>query len=409
MLGQDLRACDSANNVDCLMSHYDSVVSKTIDHLADDPQSLVNILWGSIFNVDTMCEGVKSMEEKEKAPRYIVKRYQKKCVQCSLLSSISNTSVDDEFMIEYGSHTGMMLTLKRDHVSHPFHITIDHRLKDETQQLVDNENKLLECGTPNISNMTFLRCDEHTSHILISWLIDCALEQRRKITSAHVCGVNIYKLNRSTMTLDEAEKRYELSDQFVSSLIVQVVYILKRMSQYHYCHGNPSPFMLEVCDEQLSKEYDGIHLSSSFTLKLDPGMHSSINTSNTRICSTPKSLIKSTHITSMDSKWSVSKLTLYVPTKHTKEKRASGIPIYPCSLDLYCLLVGLACRDKYLNILEQLSWSKLWIGLGDYDIVKERIAKVDNPSHDQIMEILDGLWLRCDAVDLMWNNIKHMI
>ena len=171
---------------------------------------------------------------------------------------------------------------------------------------------------------------------------------------------------------------------------------------------------------------DGVHVKGDVRASLEMGGYSSVSIEGSteggvRICSKPSPAWGEGGIAMrpLMKKWKVGAITTYkVGRSNIHEfitRRRSGVPIYPGSFDLYCFLVGLCCDNRFASAITGLrsSWYSLWLMDGDLDTLRQRIDEWRTtfrervyPSHMEIVNMLSGLWLRCDAMDVMWKGLK---
>lgn len=389
------------------MTDYNDTILRVIGKITDDPDSIPSTLWGVLLNVDNSCKSATT----ERC------RYKPLCIQCKELSLLSDMQLERPFIIECGMLMGTWMKISKSDVL-GLEVEIDIELKDETLRLIGAERKMLECGTPDSTDVTFLKCDPVTCNILVSWLVDSALGDGYWLMSAYKCSDAVYRLTRIRHSLLDLHGKINCADAL--SIVVQTILMLRRLSEYHFVHGNPSPMSLRLAKDPVSKSVDGVHVNGGYKVGLDPGDHSSITSWKTRVCSGNRKWRGTVLTPMMENKFVVSKVTLYTIPREAREmfmnRRASGIPIYPGSLDLYCIIIGLICNPLFEAVVMRMGWTSLWVKAGDAATVIERVklwrcgsAGTLYPSNLEIMTMLEGLWLRCDAVELMWRNIRIMV
>jgi hypothetical protein len=389
--------------VDILMEDYGATIAKTIDMITNDVDAVPASLWGSLLNVDPECKSATT----ERC------RYKPLCIQCRDLSLLSDMTLGKPFIIQCGKMMGTWMLLTTDSLPN-LKVEVDMELKDETLRLIGSERKMLECGTPDSTDIVFLKCDPISCNVMVSWLVDSALKDGYWLVSVYKCGNDVYKLQKLRYTLPAL--RGHLSPCEAKGIVIQVVAMMRKLSEYHFVHGNPSPYSLRMSNDPISTMYDSVHLNGMYRVGLDPGTSSSITSWKTRVCSDNRNWRGTILTPTMENRFVAGKVTLYtIPAANLDtfiDRRSSGIPIYPCSLDLYCILVGLACDPQFESIITGMGWSSLWIKPGDIEKIQLRIAewKCANgtslyPEYREIMQMLTGIWLRCDAVDVMWRNI----
>jgi len=399
-----IHRCEELRNVDSLMESYSQTISTVIDLVTNAPDVVVDRLWGSFLNVDESCKSACSSST----------RFKFLCTQCKCLSLLSDMELEKPFMIEQGTLMGTNMSVSKMKDTSSLKIVIDNDLRNETIRLTNVEKKMLECGTPDTREMLFLKCDPTTCQILVSWLVESAMKDGHSLMSAYVCGGSVYQLKKVRNSLLNIDQKL-LTNENCFSITAQTIICLRQLTKYHFVHGNPSPSSLRISHTPISKMMNGVHIYGQITLGIEPGENSSITTWKTRVCSNTSRWRLNTLTPTMENKWIASKVTLYSIPEDTKDtflaRRSAGIPIYPGSFDLYCIVVGLWCDPKFKTSVEKLGWSSLWVGSGDLETVETRIlgwkAKNHNlyPSFEDIIKMISGLWLRCDAIEVMWDTV----
>lgn len=400
----DINACNPLRDVDSMLDTYRSSINTIIDLTSNLPDVLRDKLWGQLLSVDHSCKSNCAMSGK----------YKPVCLQCTCLKSLSDLQLNKPFVIEYGSMRGTMLVINRIKETTKTSLVIDDDVKKETLRLVNLEKMVLECGTPDTSETTFLRCDPVTSYVLVSWLIESALKDGSYLLTAYSCGNSIYEVSKLRHTISNIDQRY-LNPNFCASIVCQVIACMKQLSKYHFTHGSPDPSCIRITEKPCSKQIGSVHVYGQMTIGIDPGDSSSITTWRTRVCSDGDNGSMLFLKPQMESRWNTGNITLYKISSDNREafvaRRRSGVPIYPCSLDLYCLLVGLYCDPRFRPAIVQLGWNGIW--LEGSSRVESKISAWKSrstsmyPVYSEIMSILEDEWMRCDIVDLMLINIQR--
>jgi hypothetical protein len=398
------------NSIDQFILDSDTRVGEVIDSLSSDPTSLVGELWEKLLSNDRHCTSLKSSERLRKTDLV--------CARCRYINQIGGDLDGKPFHVQCGSMVGTEMILSGKHISHQPHMRVDRSMNERVLSSIMADKRLLRCGTPpeftrmvnrtdtpvestcdirpDVSHIVFLRCDTFTSSVLISWLMDCALQESRRVLTSFICKNKGHKLERRTHPIPD-----EVPREAVETIVRQIVYILKVLSPHTFCHGDPSP-------EHIRLEISG----GTLKVHLDPGKYSSITTGNTRICSSPQ--LSTAHQTifkpTMSESMSISTVTLYkIPHSTTTAfttERMMGSPLYPGSFDLYCILVGLYCHPNFRECIDGI-WSEIWLWDSDLTTLQSRVSNqnIPHPTYHDILKLIDGLWMRCDAVDRLSTSL----
>lgn len=97
--------------------------------------------------------------------------------------------------------------------------------------------------------------------------------------------------------------------------------------------------------------------------------------------------------------------------------RHIGFPLYVGSFDFYCFLISLMCdKSFFLSVTKNEKlyrlWSMMWLDT-DLTIVEARLKEFyDLQEKDKNLsitsiDIIRGIWLRCDIISFMWKLIKQ--
>jgi hypothetical protein len=114
-----------------------------------------------------------------------------------------------------------------------------------------------------------------------------------------------------------------------------------------------------------------------------------------------------------------SNINIYTHMRHV------GFPLFVGSFDLYLFLVSLMLETRiYQTVINDDNLTRLWMMMWlpeDIDIVNSEIVEqnkaqirnremrnVDYNNTSICLDIIKGRWLRCDAVEHMWNLIKEI-
>jgi len=219
--------------------------------------------------------------------------------------------------------------------------------------------------------------DSTTNNILLTWLLDIVCGEQRNLITAFKCGVSCYKLK----IVDQPFETLTASVDVIKSIVT----MFSTLSKYRFTHGDPSPHKLRVVGDS--------------KLRLDPGEYSTFSTDKVTIRSKDKKHISST-LSTVPSTTEYYKIH---PDTHNTlpfiERRRSGKSLYPCSFDLYCILIGLYCDTDYNNILKSIGWTNLWT-VHDLQEIDLRVtqwkqnAKSRFPHFHDIYKIISGLTIK---------------
>jgi hypothetical protein len=274
------------------------------------------------------------------------------------------------------------------------------------------------------------------------------------------CNINIIdevpSLGRGTFDEIRAENKY-LSNKFLipeisEGIILQLVSTLHFLSTYAFVHSNPCLHYLGFSKTPVNYIYDGVTISSKIGLRLIPSGCSSISAADDkeiiRIYHPGSLLIQSADYTQVPKIETMPFITLNnssskcSSTKKSKKLlnnpcmseylnistvcykignvnnfehyiRHLGIPLFYSSFDLYCFFTALMCEELFYNSVKGSKlanlWKKLWLPNEYSDMmINLRIfqEKKEPPQFKKILIFLSKYYLRCDAVNFIWAELK---
>jgi len=209
----------------------------------------------------------------------------------------------------------------------------------------------------------------------------------------------------------------------VHSLVAQVYFFSKALyRRFQFCHGNLIPDNVAVCVIQRDQQgrnqrrtIEGVTIDYRFSARIKNFDHASI-TYNTRNGAPTR--IYNSSFTSR----SYLKLRPFVPNATTfggvtyyyfdtsfkktirMHAQHSPLPYYP-SFDVYTFVIGLChYREFFRPMMEEPLYSTIWRGLWPQEGQEKRVAKRleeviqkgIKPTMDSVLDVLTGMYLRCD-------------
>lgn len=437
-----VNACESTRNVDKLMTQYHDQLNALLDVATRQPAELLKNGLNKYISVDPFCNSKLKTKMN--------------CAQCVNLNRLRNKD-DNLLVIETGRYAGHYLHI-HGFGSVALSINKDDLVEIRGFKLLSAMPGLLQCGTPELTGLTFLACDSYTNNLIISMLVFNVLRKHGlshsvRTHTAYICASEGFTLEEQpTWTLSQLSQQAEFlatyngpkaqsesNDGFktniAQSIILQLIVSLVALREVTFVHGNACPAALKFNHGAIGYTYDNLRVEGSFNLKLDDFSHSSVTAGKVRIFpSTPlgsQYMAKSNFtpkLKTITSKLSgcgksdvgvcsTEDFSFFILDQDTKELltyiRSSGIPLFAGSLDLYAFFVSLMTNRTFYNTIIhndslRAYWSVLWLP-GDEEKAEDRIKAWHHsaiPDSHDIMEILRGLNLRCNMLDLMWSYIR---
>lgn len=370
-------------NVDNLLDYYEKKVSRTLKQLCHRPEDLPGVLWSDYLDSDHTCKF--NMGSNPRASSV--------CLNCKALNRLKTDPSSQDILIEYGRLVGTQLTVET-------FINVGDlgvQLKDRVVKITDDYPGLLTCGTPN-SRLPRVALDPVTCKIVASWCYENIVEYSPRLITAFKCGKDVHIVKEKTNPINWSHD--------VTGILYQLVTILNKLSKYHFTHGSPSPHYIRFST-------DG---DNRLSLEMSPYCNMSIGT--VRITSQQSQFNNGD--TATHKVWNVGKVSIFSISREAfasfRQDRRSGSITYPGSFEFYCFLVGMMTNERFQNHVESYLgdvWNLMWLGVGDTDKLKHRLEWYRShrgdkvPSYEEIMYyLLDGIWMRCDILDIVTRHIS---
>jgi hypothetical protein len=406
---RNLKSTECTRKIDNMLARYLKERNTVVSDLSEKPVKLANKMWEKILSNDPLCM----------VNCGLMNRYSSyacaPCININRIVDFETTELGTPFIIECGKKVGTYLTVLKISTG-GINIEVSDSDKAKAVRFLKDNGLMLSCGSQDISPLTFLRSDDFSNNILNWWTIDSIFEKKKlpyslPLYTAFLCRNDGFILFESP-TLGNyyqiIDSRDDLKETVVS-IFKQLGVILDVLSPYHFSHGNPCGDVLVFTDEEMSHAYKGINITSEFTMHLADFTYSSLTTGKTRIYPrsdrSSKVLNSTLDISIKDGLYRLSNKSevIFAYVRH------AGLPIYSCSLDLYCFVVSIMSIAKVFNIVkkdESLNslWRSIW-SEGDINEVERVIAKY--PNIDPI-KLLSRKWLQCSVINTWLEGLKEL-
>lgn len=403
------RAPGTRTQLDSLLAKFHETRREIITSLEGNPESLIGI-WGNILTVDITCQAHMTPYNSLKA-----------CHHCQELGHLFDLDIDVPFVLECGEYVGRELIV-RFPTTEPISLEFDKELIEQGNRILATSPLLGKCGFIPIEH--YLICDTLTNEILIRSLFNEVLLSPNVFITAFQCGPSRYLLESySTSWYSNHFKISQLSPTQCYDITIQLIANLFQLNDHQIILGELDSRSILVDNNPISWiiQEHGIHIKGPFGVSFAYTHGSSMSIGNVRICSTmsPK-VVANVHPNIKI--WTVASegdklITVYSLDAGTRTNfirhRRSGIPLYPGSLELYIILIVICCHRNFYEMLilhfKDL-WRRLWIGKFDMEMITSKLLewqeKAYQPTHDEIIDVLQGCYLRCDALEISWNTIR---
>lgn len=245
----------------------------------------------------------------------------------------------------------------------------------------------------------------------------------------------------------------------VHQILMQLGAMLKALEAYQFRHGNPSLRYFLFSRQPCDYTYDGVHITAPFTLKLIHFAGSTMNWNSLNFIPNHRVKTKETPCQSITRASPDQLEALFDGRYHLETIPDTRIPLYRLitpalpgtkpeshsdesmseppagSLDLYCYLTGLLAEPYVYPAMMELTdlWDFLWLPEERADLLTRLRALHsrqpggsqsahhvrgphegdDQPSikpvplsHKELIALLKGRHLRCNAINDFWNQLK---
>lgn len=451
---------DASRTIDDVLDTYHKNNEKILRMIEDNPEKIVSILWtsNSPLVVDSSC--LCHMNKYRAGTFY-------SCPSCRIIGRLTDLNPDTinlPFEIEFGEMIGKHLVIVKNN-NFNGNIVINQVPKYLLKKLLDNTNNIKACepGLVDLTEAMYIGSDAMTNEILVTMAVEekllySGIRGVCQIHTAFKCrndGYILYESPNGKNIDNVAEKIdyiFDISNQvndtstidpaYTRGILYHLLATLHALSYYNFTSGNPTISSLIFTREPLNYVYDGVHVVSPVTILLcslkDAGITlQSDNSGPVRLYhrSTDLSLsmdqlgtntlfeIVTQTIPNFSNKEDIQRRTWYRFSDEDKIKffaqlRNMGAPLFPSSFDVYGFITSLMTYEPFYHSLKiNNDLNKLWIDLWDpteLTVIENRIKRYHKNNelaenlHD-IVEILAGLKLRCDALYYIWSNSKEKV
>jgi hypothetical protein len=428
-----LEYCDGTLGIDNLLRICHADRDVIINTMTNNPQQLIDDIWtvDGLLASDESCKCNMGKGDRHAAAI---------CAQCHSLRRIIDFRVPvvgRSFTIECGARTGKQLMVSQINVQNPI-LLWDAEASRRAQSYVLQHQKLLSCGTPNISGMKCIAGDNFTIRVLHTLMINKLLADKHlphsvQLHTAFICGGVGYMLNDapSIGSFDELRRLYACngwSDNDVLSIVQQLLVVLTELSKVNFSHGHPTIDALLFDKEPVSYNYNGTIVSGRFTLKLANLWNASAKYGNYHYfpfnesanLTLQRSIFMPEIVTRVVANGQTSgpvncSANLYRLTNLDVDihvaMRHIGFPLFVGSFDFYCLLTALMMDQTFYNtVMTCPTLTNLWINLWqpeDLPVITQRLLQSHRSANSvQPVNIIKSLWLRCDVISQGWSLLK---
>lgn len=369
-----------------------------VNNIINDPHSLQDRIWGYHLSIDDRCGN--RMGENPHAPNM--------CENCRSLSRLADDLTDKKIRLEYGTMDGQEVIIERTKANK--YMFIDKSMNDNSRAMIADNPELITCGTKSLDGVSLIHSDGETNKILTTICHNSFDSRSIKMYNAFECANTTYTIEEDHINF--LDLRY-ISSEVIRSMILQIVSTLYTLKRYDFCHGDPSMKYVVVGEGPITSIENDIYLKGQHKISLKLGDRSSLTIGRSRLACNDQ-IFNNPYDKESLKVWNAHPLTIYCVDGNRcrgfLDDRRSGIILYPGSFDFYCILLDLMSHPS----TSEETWktfypimSKMFIGHGDLERLTNRIADLERDSDEEyccedICELLlDGIWLRCDILNVV--------
>lgn len=407
---------DGECTVDDVFSYCDGARDDMYGAFTACDQRAVDELWGTYLCKDTRCG--RSMDYRNRTVA--------SCMCCELFGRLFNLASDVPFVIECGERVGETFIITKRIAGRNGYIDDEMR---STAISFMNDAFSKCCSISPERKVLYVSYGPVSCEVIIGILLTRLIRWHPQTVFAFSCNINTYILKQKSYSL--LEKLQSMSETSMIGIVCQLACLLETLSSYHFVHGNPSIGSLVLQPRQISTMMFGVHVECEYALGFEPGDSSSITLGTMRIARGFDEYYKREKLqTNVVSEWvgrrfkaskrgdemprsPQNKLLFMINENEIStflKLRRYGIPLYPCSFDLYCFLVSLYSCKPFKHVIRSSfweAWSSLWVTRGTTELLESRIGDRESLSFNETVDVLRGVWLRCDAVSTFIDRIPR--
>lgn len=430
------------NNMDNLLVYFSQEKTKIIQLLMSNIIELTQMLWtkNSPIKKDDNCLCQMGL-----FPHGITVGQNSNCLSCRMIGRLTNLNKDTcskSIILEYSKYKGYKLDI-RSHNCHKYFIKEIPSWSNALTSLLFHHGEYIECE-PDLEfgdNVIYIGSDEFTNQILNTWAVESimttlGLPPPQQLHHAFICGSIGYGLydhpdigNIRDLIIRDTNNDKVMKTSIAGQITRQLIFILYVLSEYSFSHGQPLLNCFKFSKDKIDTVYNNKTLRSDFSLHLTNFQYSSLSirclnteSSSDDVCrlfchSDVRDIVQ--HI---DNESRIERkmfdqeqiLAYRLPNNihdYIARLRHTGYGLHRSSYDLYSLWMSLMLYTPYRQALMQIPeymkiWKELWLE-SEYDILMKELDQINN--YDINVDPLPWLrnrWLRCSALDYVWNNIS---
>lgn len=344
----------------------------------------------------------------------------------------------------------------------------DNEARIRARRILESHPSLKLCHCNVSKELRYFHMDTFTTRTLIRYIVQDIFEKDNlphcsTLHAAYVSNGQGYALYDmiDIGSFQDFLKKYTLDTKKVKDILMQLIVIFDKLSEYNYNHGTASSQSLLFREDMEAKyEYKGMRLNSDFVIQLTDMWHSSITYYGNHFFEksdfstmphfaphieqkrAPLAYCQINHIRDLTLPLACASTSAVCFEKKDydlceekdviffrfvnntyeiyRHMRNLGVPLFSGAFDFYCIFISLMCNKKFYEVVKnsdelQRLWLLMW--LPDDYVEVEKMLSVQHGKSEvildhytkvrQAVDILRKKFLRCDVLDEMINILKE--
>lgn len=415
---------EKSRNVDNFFELLKISRKKIIEEIIKNNNEIYNF-WGYIHN-DPYCQcemGTIYHSNDNIELRYFT------CEQCKNMGRLINfrkKTIDNPFVLDYGNKKGSkMAIIKSEYIKKEIKENLFSKMY--SSYILKNCKNLVNCQSP-FDDLTYITSDKYTNNLIINWYLDYInIGNINLIYNIFNCRNHTYLMQElnDIKGLDEFMEIYHFNNEYMRSLFLSIIFILKNLENVSFTHGNPDVKSFEFVLKESEIKCLDMKINLPFTIKICNFENSSINiqTNDSKTRLNGRCNMSEQYIDKFPFICKITNFTIYTSEQHILTYKIPdslmvyyihnlGIPLYHSSLDLYVYIVNLMTNSHMRqfvlsdNLLYNL-WKNLWMP-DEFNIVMDLLP--NKPLFiKEMLTFLSNFSLKCSALAILIDLIRSSI
>lgn len=418
--------CEQTRNVDQMLSRFAEDRRKVSEMLQNDVPTLSKILWEQVLSYDSHCLlKMGKGDISHGLTNYYV------CPQCKNMRRLTELPGTGQIVIECGDRAGEQLVWAEIPIHKIFMKKTTPFTGEKRLSVTASSNDRWECDPFTSGVLVQMFLQKHVQPVHIAWI--CRNQGYLLLENPNIGTIDRLQKNSkylqamdsgksSPTPLAMANAKTPLSEDVVSGIVQQLVAAVRHFQINRVAHINPGSRAMLFTKTPVSYMMDGVHITSPVTLWIADWNGASMTVGNDRIWSScpvaELELSQRKPFSPIDIFQNEDGSIVYRLKRSPKTKylfwtlQSLGFPIYCSSFNLYTFLTVLLCEKAfYVTFMERHRklWESLWVVTEDREKLERRLQDCHDTgviNRDGVLDLLTGLHLKCDAIEISWKYLS---